>query len=102
LQANISAAGLSGWVSIIPRHAWKVPWQQSIHLLVIDGLHDYPNAARDFYHFEPWVKKVGYVAFHDYADYFPGVQALVNQIIADGKFCKVAQARSLVVLQKSL
>jgi hypothetical protein len=100
LQANLSSAGLSGWVSILPRRAWEIPWQQPVHLLVVDGLHDYPNAARDFYHYEPWIVLGGYVAFHDYADYFPGVQALVSQIIADGNFCKVALAGSMIVLQK--
>ena len=74
-------------------------WQRSIGLLFIDGLHDYPSVAADFYHFEPHVLPGGYVAFHDYADYFPGVQAFANELLAGGAYCLAGRAGSLVVAQ---
>ncbi len=78
----------------------QVAWQEMIALLVIDGLHDYANVARDFFHFEPWLADGGYVAFHDYAGYFPGVMAFVDELLAAGGYSKVHSAGSLIVLRK--
>jgi predicted O-methyltransferase YrrM len=100
-QANIAAAGLSDVVVAIRRRSGDVPWAQSIDFLLIDGLHDYSNVAGDFWHFEPHVVPGGYVAFHDYADYFPGVKALVHEVLQTGAYRRVHLARSLMVLQRT-
>jgi predicted O-methyltransferase YrrM len=99
-QHSIAAAGLNGLVETIRNHSFQVPWDKSINFLFIDGLHDYMNVARDFYHFEKWVVIGGYVAFHDYADYYPGVRTFVNEILASGTYEKVHCERSLIVLRK--
>src|SRR5262249_28072885 len=69
-QRNIAAAGLTGLVEGIRNHSYNVQWNKPISFLFIDGLHDYPNVARDFYHFEPWLVSGSYIAFHDYAHYY--------------------------------
>jgi glycosyltransferase involved in cell wall biosynthesis/predicted O-methyltransferase YrrM len=99
-RQNIEAAGLSAVVETIKEFSFNVQWNKPISLLFIDGLHDYPNVARDFWHFVDWVKQGGYIAFHDYADYYPGVQAFVNEILAGGAYRKVQLANSLMVVQK--
>jgi hypothetical protein len=99
-QKNIADAGLSGMVDVIRKHSYEVSLDRSICLLLIDGLHDYANVARDFYQFERSIVKAGYIAFHDYAPYYPGVQAFVNEILASEKYRLVAQQRSLIVVQK--
>ncbi len=43
----------------------------------------------------------GYVAFHDYVEAFPGVVRCVTEALASGRFLKVEQAESLIVLQKT-
>jgi hypothetical protein len=68
--------------------------------LFIDGLHDYPNVARDFWKFSPFLVTGAHVAFHDYAHYYPGVQAFVDEIISSGEYRKVQLAESLMVVQK--
>jgi len=100
LKGNLENAGLVDVVDIIRSYSVDVPWKKPISLLLIDGLHDYPNVARDFYHFEPWVTAGGYIGFHDYADYFPGVKAFVNEIMGSGRYRKVYCAGSFFVLQK--
>ena len=100
LQATIAAAHLIEVVEIVQAAAPQVPWHETICLLLIDGLHDYANVARDFLHFEPWVADRGYVAFHDYGAYFPGVTAFVDELLAVGSYRKVQRAGTMIVLRK--
>ena len=97
---NIASAGLGDVVVAIQQHSFDVAWDQPIALLLIDGLHDYANVARDFHHFAPYVVEYGYVAFHDYADYYPGVQAFVNELLQRGDYQAVRCAASMMVVQK--
>jgi hypothetical protein len=99
-RQNLSAAGLAGMVEVIQRASYEVDWSGDVHLLLVDGLHDYTSVARDFYHFERWLVPGGFVAFHDYASYYPGVQAFVQEILSTGQYGVVHCARSMMVLQK--
>lgn len=100
-KLNIAKAGLIDVVEAIQEYPFKVFWERPISLLLIDGLHDYVNVARDFFHFEPWVVDEGYIIFHDYADYYPGVQAFVNELLGSGMYRKVHRVGSMIVVQKS-
>jgi predicted O-methyltransferase YrrM len=100
LKANVEAAGLADVVELIQGTAPQVSRSESIALLLIDGLHDYASVSRDFSHFEPRLADGGYVAFHDYAVYFPGVLAFVDELMAGGRYRRVAMAGSLIVLRK--
>lgn len=99
-RRNIAGAGLEDVVTTIQKYSYEVAWDEPISLLFIDGLHDYTNVARDFSHFEQWVLPGGYIAFHDYADYYPGVQAFVNEILRTGKYRKVRCEKSMMVVEK--
>ena len=99
-ERNITAAGLRDVVVTVPQRSFDVSWNGPISLLFIDGLHDYANVARDFHHFEPHVVPAGYVAFHDYADYYPGVKSFVNELLATGAWEQVRCVRSMMVLRK--
>lgn len=100
LRANLAGNGLSDHVEIVRKCSFEVEWSGPIGFLLIDGLHDYMNVARDFLHFESSVATGGYVAFHDYAEYYPGVRAFVDELLASGSYQKVHQAKSLVVVRK--
>ncbi|MFN2416330.1 MAG: class I SAM-dependent methyltransferase, partial [Pyrinomonadaceae bacterium] len=99
-QWNIRNAGLTETVELIQKYSHEVEWGDPISLLFIDGLHDYANVARDFFHFERFVVEGGYVAFHDYADYCPGVKTFVNEVLGSGRYRKVHCAMSMMVVQK--
>ncbi len=77
-KRNIENAGLSQIVEMIRDYSVNVRWELPVSLLFIDGLHDYPHVAADFWHFSEWVTDSGHIVFHDFADYYPGVQALVG------------------------
>jgi predicted O-methyltransferase YrrM len=98
---NIAAAGLAPLVEGIQRNSFEVHWEKSVSFLFIDGLHDYANVSRDFYHFEPWLVPGGYVAFHDYAHYYPGVVKFVNELLANRLYQRVSHVSSLIVLKKN-
>ena len=100
LYANIERAHLAPFVEIVPAKAHDVAWTEPVCLLLIDGLHDYPNVLKDFSHFEPHLCDGALVAFHDYAEYFPGVPAFVDELCASGRYEAVARARSLIVVRR--
>jgi hypothetical protein len=102
LTANLAAAALSDVVEIVRGKASDVAWSEPIALLLIDGLHDYASVARDFHHFARWVAEGGYVAFHDYASYYPGVVAFVDELLTAGGYRKVFSVKSLIVVQKQV
>jgi predicted O-methyltransferase YrrM len=102
-RRNLRAAGVEPVVAPIKARSYEVAWGTPIALLFLDGLHDYPNVARDFAHFAGWLRPGGLVAFHDYVDDFPGVQRFVDELLrADGPagFRLVRRVESLVVLEK--
>jgi predicted O-methyltransferase YrrM len=101
LERNLAAAGVAGAVEIIQSHAVEVRWEQPIALLLIDGLHDYISVARDFYHFEPWLAAGGYIAFHDYAGYFPGVVIFVDELVASGEYQRANCVGTMALLRKA-
>jgi glycosyltransferase involved in cell wall biosynthesis len=97
---NLSQAGVKDTVKIIRERSCNVEWGLPISLLFIDGLHDYDNVRRDFEHFAGWLVTGGLVAFHDYADYYPGVVKFVDELLAAGTCRKIGAVDSLIVLQK--
>jgi predicted O-methyltransferase YrrM len=99
--ATLAAAGVSDTVEPVVKHSYDVPWHEPIDLLFVDGLHDYDNVARDFRHFEPWIADGGLILFHDYASYFPGVVAFVDELLAGDRYRRVDAAESLIALQKT-
>ena len=97
---NIAAANVADVVELVEQYSTQVAWNRPIGLLFIDGLHDYVNVSRDFAHFSPWVASRGYVAFHDYADYYPGVRAFVDELLAGGEYEVIRLVRSMMLVRR--
>ena len=100
-KRNIQDEKLGDHVELIQDFSFNVKWNRNISLLFIDGLHDYNNVSRDFQSFAKYVEKGGYIVFHDYADYYPGVKKFVNENMNKGILEKVSVADSLIVLKKT-
>jgi hypothetical protein len=100
-RRNISENGLNAVVRAVPSLSTEVTWDKSIGFLLIDGHHDYASVARDFHHFSKWVAPGGCIAFHDYADYFPGVKTFVNELLRTPGYQEIQRARSLIVLRST-
>lgn len=97
---NLLRAGVAERVDLHEARARDVAWDGPIHFLLVDGLHDYASVAADFGAFARWLTDDGYVAFHDYADYFPGVKLFVDELLHSGRFARVCAAGTLVVLRR--
>ncbi len=99
-KKNIIDTKLGEFIEIIIDKATNVKWKNPVSLLFIDGLHDYPNVVADFNHFDGFLIPDSYIAFHDYADYFPGVKKWVNELLSTGFYKKIGQMDSLIVIKK--
>lgn len=99
-KKNIQNAGISDVVELVPHQCREVKWNRPVSFLFVDGLHDYMNVSRDFLHFSEWFVSGAYIAFHDYADYFPGVKNFVNELIQTAQYKTIAEADTLIILQK--
>jgi GT2 family glycosyltransferase len=102
LMANLRHHGLEPLVDVIQATSDQVAWDQPIALLFIDALHDYESVHRDYYRFAPYILPRGIVAFHDYLDYCPGVQRLVDELLSDGGWRIAAHRDSLIVLGRAV
>jgi hypothetical protein len=100
LVRNLAGAGLRDHVEVIARISSQVTWDKPIAFLLIDHLHDYASVSGDFEKFAGWVVPGGYVAFHDYADYFPGVKRLVDELLDHGGYREAACVHSMIVLER--
>jgi hypothetical protein len=94
----VARHGLEEWIEVLAGDASALPWSGEIDLLIVDGLHDYAAVAADFYAFEAWLGPEARVAFHDYADYYPGVCAFVDELAASGAWEIEIAAASLRIL----
>jgi hypothetical protein len=93
-------AGLSSFVETHISRAWEAPLEHRVDFLVVDGLHDYASVARDFYAFEASLPVDALIAFHDYADYFPGVRDFVDELLNEPERQEMAQAGSMKLLRR--
>jgi len=99
-RKNMLENRLTSVVEAIVKRSYEVSWDKLISFLFIDGLHDYGNVSRDFHHFEQWLVSGGYIAFHDYADYYPGVKKFVDELLAQSRYELVCNIKSLIVVRK--
>jgi predicted O-methyltransferase YrrM len=96
-RRTIAEAGLVDVVVTVESRPHEVQWAEPIAFLLVDGLHDYASVSRDFFAFEPHLAEGSLVAFHDYAGYFPGVVAFVDELLASDRYRPAGHAGSLVL-----
>jgi hypothetical protein len=101
LRSHLDAARLADAVEHRRCYAGEVALPGPIDLLVVDHLHDYASVAADFSQFQGQLVGGGLVAFHDYGDYFPGVVAFVDHLLATGAYTAVQRVETLVILRKA-
>lgn len=97
----VANAGLGAWVFARTGDAANVAGAERVDLLLVDGLHDYPAVALDFAALERSLAPAARVAFHDYAEYFPGVIAFVDELVATGDWEVETAVETLRILRRS-
>lgn len=78
---NMQRVGLSEYVQPIPGKSSQTArnWNKPIHMLFIDGSHEYADVLADFEGFFPHVVPGGIVAFHDVNEGWPGPLRVWNE-----------------------
>jgi hypothetical protein len=99
LREEMNARGLGELVVCAPEEE-PTPWARPSLLLLVDGRHDEAGVRDDLARFGPRVEPGGFLVFHDYADYCPDVQRVVDELMLDPDFEFVAQASSLIALRR--
>jgi len=68
-------------VTFIHKSANDVVWDKPIDLLFIDGDHSQEQVEKDIKNFAKWVRKGGYILFHDFDITSPGVIIAVDDFV---------------------
>jgi hypothetical protein len=97
----LASSGLADWVSARTGEASDFAGPDGVDFLLVDGLHDYPAVAMDFAALEAALTPAARVAFHDYADYFPGVAAFVDELVATGDWEIETAVETLRILRRT-
>jgi predicted O-methyltransferase YrrM len=100
-QRNLRRLGLLQFVDARRARATDVAWSGPIAFLFLDGLHDAASVRADFDHYAGALAPGGIVAFDDYSPSFPGVVAVVDEILAGPDFVPVARAGDLLAIRRS-
>ena len=79
VETNLKKYGVSDRVKHIPLASRDFDPNEGYDLLFIDGDHSYGGVSLDYHKFELFVKKGGYIVFHDYCD-LPEVTRFVNEL----------------------
>jgi len=83
--SNIERFGLKNVVTPLAEDSLSAARQwpgTPIDLLFIDGDHVYEAVKQDYQSWKPYVRPGGLLVFHDYDDRHPGVQSVVNEVLA--------------------
>ncbi len=101
-QANMDRLGLGEVVSPVQAdsRAAARDWDRSIHLLFLDGSHEYDDVTADFEAFFPFVVDGGLVAFHDVGPEEPGVLRMWREV-AGPRLTSHGQCSSLAYGRKA-
>jgi predicted O-methyltransferase YrrM len=101
---NVANCGFKTNIVKVKGHSQEIDLSnipKKIGFLFIDGSHDYNSVRADFLRFSPCMAYNGAIAFHDVADYAPGVQQFVDHEIPADEWTRELQAHSMVVFRRS-
>ena len=99
-QRVMEESGLTSTVRAHVGRACEANLSGPLDFVLLDGLHDYASVAQDFSALEAAIPVGALIAFHDYADYFPGVRRFVDELLELPDWVEVAQAGSLKLLRR--
>jgi predicted O-methyltransferase YrrM len=101
-EDNINNLGLEKFVIPIKKHSAEAydDCPKSIAAIFIDGDHEYNSVKHDIIHYAPRVEKGGFLVFHDYSDYWPGVSKAVDELCNNDNYEYVTIYDTLLFVRK--
>lgn len=81
LKNNFKVLGITNYTTLQGNSAELIErWSKPIDLLFIDGDHSYEGVKADYENWAPYVKKGGFIAFHDYSASWLGVVKFIEEV----------------------
>ena len=78
---NIEKAGIKSMIQVIRKPSWKAARLfDEVDFVFVDAAHDEESVRKDI---EAWLPKTRMIAGHDYGDQFPGVRAVVDDLLPE-------------------
>lgn len=99
--SNLARLNLESAVRTVVRGDAPRELGRRIALLVVNDLHDYGSVAEDLRDFEPHLTADAVLVFHNYGPNWPGVRALVDELVATGHYTWRSLIGSLAVLDRA-
>jgi len=84
-------------ITLINKDSQKVKWKKALDLLFIDGDHTLIGIKKDIKRYIPFVRRGGYVIFHDVGRL--GIHKSIKDLLKNG-WDKVSQVDSMAVLER--
>lgn len=76
-------------------------WDQKIDMLFIDAGHTFDAVSADYKAWQKYIKRGGYIVFHDYKPMWPGVMQLIDEtVLLDEKWIHPETVVSMISLQR--
>lgn len=101
-RETMRSAGVQECVQEVLQKSFEVKVSFPISVLFIDGLHDFDNVARDYWHFASSLVDGALVMFHDYGNPdFPNVAHFVDTLLKVGTLTDKKTAFHLCVTRKA-
>jgi hypothetical protein len=101
LRSNLGCNQVDSVVTILRSSGAEAPVSGPFSFALIDGLHDEESVRADHEHISPLLVQGGLLAFHDYFEHYPGILALVGELMRSGEYRFLECADRLVVLERT-
>ncbi|MCP1093478.1 class I SAM-dependent methyltransferase [Bacillaceae bacterium OS4b] len=101
-EDNVKNHNLEKFIIPIKKHSAEAydDCPKCIAAIFIDGDHEYSSVKHDIIHYAPRVVKGGFIVFHDYSDYFPGVTKAVDELCNNADYEYVIIYDNLLFVRK--
>jgi len=100
-QETLRRGGLRRRVRAHRGRSSDVDWDGEVSLLLVDGWHDYESVRADVDAFSSHVVTGGVIAFHDHADYAPGVARVLHELVTGGGWERVGSVGTMAAVRRS-
>ena len=80
-------------------NSWDVPWELPVDVLYIDADHSHKGVGNDVNHLSKFVKKGGFMGFHDYNNHYC-VKEYIDQNLLDDWTLDKREGIALAILRR--
>lgn len=98
-----NTAAIERWITTVRKRSYELSatdFRAPIHLVFIDGDHNYAAVKRDLDHIKKWVALDGIIAFHDCIA-FKGVSRVIGEALGSGEWKIAGHVENLLWVRRA-